>query len=62
MVEAVRDVAVLEVVEGDEVGMNDTRVLKRAGLFPADGLAGGGKVRGTHLGLNVWDICVALAW
>ena len=40
MVEAVRDVAVLEVVEGDEVGMNDTRVLKRAGLFPAEGLAG----------------------
>ena len=39
MVEAVRDVAVLEVVEGDEVGVNDARVLKRAGLFPAEGLA-----------------------
>lgn len=40
MVEAVRDVAVLEVVEGDEVRMNNTRVLNRAGLFPAEGLAG----------------------
>lgn len=40
-VEAVGDVAVLEVLEGDEVGVDDAGVLFGGGVFPAEGLAGG---------------------
>ena len=40
-VEAVGDVAVLEVLEGDEVGTDDAGVLLGGGVFPAEGLAGG---------------------
>lgn len=40
-VKAVGDVAVLEVLEGNEVGPNDAGVLRGCGVFPAEGLAGG---------------------
>lgn len=41
LVEAVGDFPILEMLEGDEVGVDDTGVLKRTGLFPPEGLAGG---------------------
>lgn len=41
VVHAVGDVAVLEMLEGDEVGVDNACVLERAGLFPPEGLASG---------------------
>lgn len=41
MVEAVGDFTILEMLEGDEVAVDDTGVLKRTGLFPPEGLSGG---------------------
>lgn len=40
-VKAVGNAAVLEVLEGYEVGPNDAGVLRWCGVFPAEGLAGG---------------------
>lgn len=39
--EAVRNVAVREVLEGDEVGINNAGVLGGSGVLPAEGLACG---------------------
>lgn len=57
MVKAVGNVAVLEVLEGDEVGPDDAGVLKRAGLSPPEGLAGGESEGEGELGLSEveWD-------
>lgn len=37
----VANVAVVEMFEGNKVGSNDTGVLRRCGVFPAEGLTGG---------------------
>lgn len=39
--DVVTNVAILEVLEGDEMGPNGASVLERTSLFPAEGLAGG---------------------